>query len=148
MKQTTALAWAAAALFCAEPVYGQIARHNPNYWGGVFNYRPAVNTILPNRTAKQNQFDRSNWRRSNRQQNQSYGDSSPGIYWAGDYSNNGGNNQYIGPKRYLVPNAYTDGRFGYAGPNGYSAPDGYAGPYGYPFDNPVWWDYRFHRNGR
>jgi len=33
---------------------------------------------------------------------------------------------------------------GYGGGYGY---DGYQGPYGYPFDNPAWWDMRFHHQG-
>lgn len=31
----------------------------------------------------------------------------------------------------------------YSGGNG-SGWNGYMGPYGYPFDNPAWWDARFH----
>ena len=50
---------------------------------------------------------------------------------------------YIPVPHLRDPGAYA-GRLGYAGPNGYAAVDGYAGPYGYPFDNPVWWDWRFH----
>jgi len=67
-----------------------------------------------------------------------------GVPDNGWYAQYAPNNDYIGPKWYQEPNAYTAGRFGYAGPNGYAAPDGYAGPYGYPFDNAVWWDARFH----